>query len=183
MKKLLLTLLLIGTIISNVDAQKKTSEDSFIKDRLSFSIGGGFNSRPSYYEYDRLVLSLEGLYGWNNWLESGAYVSYMTEGANLSLYHQGRLNVLDYGVKGRAHILPLIIKPSFYMIDIYGNLEVGGHSVFYSDSLDIDNYTQFSVNAGGGIGINFNKFFGIFYECNYSNIYKLNHRYGFMLRF
>ena len=188
MKKLFLTLLFIGAIFTNIDAQNniKKNENSFIKDRISFNIGGGYNSRPSYYEYDRIVMSFEGLYGFNNWLEAGAYFSYLTESfVNTYYCEPGRVNVLDYGLKGRAHILPLIIKPSFYMVDIYGNLEVGGHSVFYRNrmGMNIDNNTQFCVNAGGGIGFNFNKFFGIFYECNYSNIYKLNHRYGFMFRF
>ena len=81
MKKLFLTLLLIGAIFTNIDAQNniKKNENSFIKDRISFNIGGGYNSRPSYYEYDRIVMSFEGLYGFNNWLEAGAYFSYLTE--------------------------------------------------------------------------------------------------------
>lgn len=186
MKKLFLTLLLIGAIFTNIDAQNniKKNENSFIKDRISFNIGGGYNSRPSYYEYDRIVMSFEGLYGFNNWLEAGAYFSYMTESfVNTYYCEPGRVNVLDYGLKGRAHILPLIIKPSFYMVDIYGNIEVGAHSFFYGKSLNIDNRTLFSFNAGGGIGFNFTKSFGLFFELNYSNLFSTTHKYGFMFRF
>ena len=180
MKKLFLTLLFIGAFITSVDAQSKPSENSFIKDKISINIGGGYQHLIAFYNAH--AISGEALYGLNNWLEVGAVTTLYTCYPKLS---GNRINIFNYGIKGKIHFLPLIVNPSFYRVDIYGNLEVGGHSVFYRNrmGMNIDNNTQFCVNAGGGIGFNFTKFFGIFYECNYSNINKLNHRYGFMFRF
>lgn len=164
-------------------SQTKDKAPSYIKDKISISIGIGLNSQQGLYQYDRFIFSVEGLYGLNNFLEAGVYFSYLTEKASFnSCINPVRVRMFDYGVKGRVHIIP-IIKPSFKLVDVYANLELGGHSVSYDKKAKMDNYTKFSVNGGGGIGINFNKSIGIFYECNYSNIYKLNHRYGVMFRF
>ena len=184
MKKLFLTLLFIGAFITSVDAQSKPSENSFIKDKISINIGGGYQHLIAFYNAH--AISGEALYGLNNWLEVGAVTTLNTGEVPIFCYpkHSGnRINIFNYGIKGKIHFLPLIVNPSFYRVDIYGNIEVGAQSVFFGKSLNLDNRTLFSFNAGGGIGFNFNKFFGIFYECNYSNINKLNHRYGFMFRF
>lgn len=156
---------------------------SYIKDKISISIGMGLNSQQGLYQYDRFIFSVEGLYGLNNFLEAGVYFSYLTEKASFNSYiNPVRVRMFDYGVKGRVHIIP-IIKPSFKLVDVYANLELGGHSVSYDKKAKMDNYTKFSINGGGGIIININKAIGVFYECNYSNIYKLNHKYGMMFRF
>ena len=164
-------------------SQTKDKAPSYIKDKISISIGMGLNSQQGLYQYDRFIFSVEGLYGLNNFLEAGVYFSYLTEKASFNSYiNPVRVRMFDYGVKGRVHIIP-IIKPSFKLVDVYANLELGGHSVSYDKKAKMDNYTKFSINGGGGIIININKAIGVFYECNYSNIYKLNHKYGMMFRF
>lgn len=180
-------------IINSKDKSSSQTDNqtpSYIKDKVSVSLGLGYKGKLGLYESNRIIINAEGLYGINNWLEGGIYVSYLTEKTmigkieELSLQRMStRINVLDYGVKGRAHILPLIIKPSFNMIDVYANVEVGAHTVIFSKDIPNSNYTKFAFNVGGGVGYNFSKSIGIFYECNYSNIYKLNHKYGVMFRF
>lgn len=180
-------------IINSKDKSSSQTDNqtpSYIKDKISISIGMGYNFQQGLYQYDRFIFSVEGLYGLNNFLEAGVYFSYLTEKTLTNSINEitltkdkVRINVLDYGVKGRAHILPLIIKPSFNMIDVYANVEVGAHTVIFSKDIPNDNYTKFAFNAGGGIGYNFSESVGIFFECNYSNIYKTNLKYGFMFRF
>ena len=136
--------------------------------------------------YNAHAISGEALYGLNNWLEVGAVTTLYTGDVPIICYpkHSGnRINIFNYGIKGKIHFLPLIVNPSFYRVDIYGNLEVGAHSFFYGKSLNIDNRTLFSFNAGGGIGFNFTKSFGLFFELNYSNLFSTTHKYGFMFRF
>ena len=184
MKKLFLTLLFIGAFITSVDAQSKPSENSFIKDKISINIGGGYQHLMPFYNAH--AISGEALYGLNNWLEVGAVTTLYTGDVPIFCYpkHSGnRINIFNYGIKGKIHFLPLIVNPSFYRVDIYGNIEVGAHSFFYGKSLNIDNQTLFSFNAGGGIGFNFTKSFGLFFELNYSNLFSTTHKYGFMFRF
>ena len=188
MKKLILSLMLVTALLSNIYAQD--SSESFIKDKVSVSLGLGYNGKPELFKSNRIIVNAEGLYGLNNWLEAGIYLSYLSEKTLTNSINEFtlakdkvRINVLDYGVKGRAHILPLIIKPSFNMIDVYANVEVGAHTVIFSKDIPNSNYTKFAFNAGGGIGYNFSESVGIFFECNYSNIYKTNLKYGFMFRF
>ena len=184
MKKFLLILLLIGAFITNVNAQSNVSENSFIKDKISINIGGGYHHLMPFYNAH--AISGEALYGLNNWLEVGAVTTLYTGDVPIICYpkHSGnRINIFNYGIKGKIHFLPLIVNPSFYRVDIYGNLEVGAHSFFYGKSLNIDNRTLFSFNAGGGIGFNFTKSFGLFFELNYSNLFSTTHKYGFMFRF
>ena len=184
MKKFLLTLLLIGAFITNVNAQSNVSENSFIKDKISINIGGGYHHLMPFYNAH--AISGEALYGLNNWLEVGAVTTLYTGDVPIFCYpkHSGnRINIFNYGIKGKIHFLPLIVNPSFYRVDIYGNLEVGAHSFFYGKSLNIDNRTLFSFNAGGGIGFNITKSFGLFFELNYSNLFLTTHKYGFIFRF
>ena len=136
--------------------------------------------------YNAHAISGEALYGLNNWLEVGAVTTLYTGDVPIFCYPKNsgnRINIFNYGIKGKIHFLPLIVNPSFYRVDIYGNIEVGAHSFFYGKSLNIDNRTLFSFNAGGGIGFNFTKSFGLFFELNYSNLFSTTHKYGFMFRF
>lgn len=179
MKRIILTLVFAVSLVSNCLAQNngQKSTESFIKDRVSFTFGLGYNAQPSYYESNRYVASLELLKGKNHWFELGPYITYLTEDVYMI-----RVNILDYGIKGRVHFLPLIIDPSFYKIDVYANIEVGGHSVFFNKHTGIDNYTKLSINTGGGIGYYFSPYFGLFVEFNHNNIYDFNYRFGYMFR-
>ena len=94
MKKFLLTLLLIGAFITNVDAQSKPSEDSFIKDKININIGGGYHHLMPFYNAH--AISGEALYGLNNWLEVGAVTTLYTGDVPIICYpkHSGnRINI------------------------------------------------------------------------------------------
>ena len=88
----------------------------------------------------------------------------------------------------KAHLLPIIINPSYRRFDVYANLQLGAKSVI---SHLMSNRTSLFVNGGLGVGYNFSKRIGLFYECNYGNSDGmnggisggLNHKFGLKLRF
>ena len=192
--------LLLATTVGDVTAQEtKTASDSYIKNRISLNVGAKVFQQ---YGFDDMLASVDVLYGLNNWLEAGLFTSgrgsyvnyrgsYVNYGENDVKYDL----VLYYGVAAKAHLLPIIINPSYRRFDVYANLHLGAKSALYNhDSRGIDySRTSLYVNGGLGVGYNFNKRIGLFYECNYSNsdnmIYGvgnldgLNHKLGVRLRF
>lgn len=194
MKKFFLAVfaLLLAATVGDVTAQEtKTASDSYIKDRISLNVGAKVFQQ---YGFDDMFASVDVLYGLNNWLEAGLFTSgrgsYVNYGGNDVKYDL----VLYYGVAAKAHLLPVIINPSYRRFDVYANLHLGAKSALYNyDSRGID-YSRKSlyVNGGLGVGYNFNKRIGLFYECNYSNsdilygvgnLNGLNHKLGVRLRF
>lgn len=184
--------LLLATTVGDVTAQEtKTASDSYIKNRISLNVGAKVFQQ---YGFDDMFASVDVLYGLNNWLEAGLFTSgrgsYVNYGGNDVKYDL----VLYYGVAAKAHLLPVIINPSYRRFDVYANLHLGAKSALYNyDSRGID-YSRKSlyVNGGLGVGYNFNKRIGLFYECNYSNsdilygvgnLNGLNHKLGVRLRF
>ena len=185
--------LLLAAIVGDVSAQEtKQASDSYIKNRISLNVGAKVFQQ---YGFDDMLASVDVLYGLNNWLETGLFTSgrgsYVNYGENDVKYDL----VLYYGVAAKAHLLPVIINPSYRRFDVYANLHLGAKSALYNyDSRGIDySRTSLYVNGGLGVGYNFNKRIGLFYECNYSNsdnmIYGvgnldgLNHKLGVRLRF
>ena len=192
--------LLLAATVGDVTAQEtKTASDSYIKNRISLNVGAKVFQQ---YGFDDMLASVDVLYGLNNWLEAGLFTSgrgsyvnyrgsYVNYGENDVKYDL----VLYYGVAAKAHLLPIIINPSYRRFDVYANLHLGAKSALYNhDSRGIDySRTSLYVNGGLGVGYNFNKRIGLFYECNYSNsdnmIYGvgnldgLNHKLGVRLRF
>lgn len=73
---------------------------------------------------------------------------------------------LYYGVAAKAHLLPIIINPSYRRFDVYANLQLGTKSVIRQTMND---RTSLFVNGGLGVGYNFSKRIGLFYECKYGN--------------
>ena len=185
--------LLLVAIVGKVSAQEtKQASDSYIKNRISLNVGAKVFQQ---YGFDDMLASVDVLYGLNNWLEAGLFTSgrgsYVNYGENDVKYDL----VLYYGVAAKAHLLPIIINPSYRRFDVYANLHLGAKSSLYNhDSRGIDySRTSLYVNGGLGVGYNFNKRIGLFYECNYSNsdnmlygvgnLDGLNHKLGVRLRF
>ena len=196
MKKFFMTTffaLLLAAIVGDVSAQEtKQASDSYIKNRISLNVGAKVFQQNGF---DDMLASVDVLYGLNNWLEVGLFTSgrgsYVNYGENDVKYDL----VLYYGVAAKAHLLPIIINPSYRRFDVYANLHLGAKSSLYNhDSRGIDySRTSLYVNGGLGVGYNFNKRIGLFYECNYSNsdnmlygvgnLDGLNHKLGVRLRF
>lgn len=183
--------LLFAALVGDVSAQEiKQANDSYIKNKISLNIGAKVFQE---YGFDYLFASVDVLYGLNNWLEAGLFTSgrgsFANYGGNGGKYDL----VLYYGVAAKAHLLPIIINSSYSRFDVYANLHLGAKSVLYNNDLIIDySRTSLYINGGIGVGYNFNKRIGLFYECNYSNsdilsgvgnLNGLNHKLGVRLRF
>ncbi|MDL2241205.1 hypothetical protein LJC69_06220, partial [Bacteroidales bacterium OttesenSCG-928-K22] len=93
-------------------------------------------------------------------LEDGTFQYYQNTGGERFLY-----KIFNYGLNANTHILSLILKPSFLLIDVYANSKVGLQTT-YAKEIEY-NKTGFYCSIGGGIGINFSKEFGIICEYNY----------------
>lgn len=154
----LLFFMMIGDISAQVN---QDSSDSFLKDKISLSLGvtpfkeGGFNAIP---------ISINGMYGINSWLEAGLFTEFSSD-----------LFEVNSGVAAKAHLLPVVINPSYYRFDLYANMQLGVGSI-YSEFWGTS--AAFYIGGGIGAGFNINKNFGIFYELGYDNINYLNHKFG-----
>lgn len=182
------SVLLLVAIVGNVSAQEtKQTNDSYIKNNIIVNFGATVFQK---YGFDYHMASVDVLYGLNNWLEAGLFTTgrafYVNYGNNDQVYNL----CMYYGAVARAHLLPLVISPSYNRFDVYANLQLGAKSVISGNGVSY-NHTSFFINGGVGVGYNFNKRIGLFYECNYSNSdgmsgFKsdgLNHKFGVNLRF
>lgn len=178
--------LLLVAIVGNVSAQEtKQTDDSYIKDNITLNIGTAIFQK---YGLEHYMASVDVLYGLNNWFEAGLFTigrGYYVDYGNISKEYD---LCLYYGVAAKAHLLPIIINPSYRRFDVYANLQLGAKSVI---SHLMSNRTSLFVNGGLGVGYNFSKRIGLFYECNYGNSDGmnggisggLNHKFGLKLRF
>lgn len=169
MKKLLLkTICLLTLVIATKgyasSQEKNNSSDSFLKNKISVNLGViPFQEMGT----DEIKLSFHGMYGINNWLDAGLFTELSTD-----------LVTFNSGVAVKAHLLPVIINPSFYRFDIYANLQLG------LGSIDFNSWgIATGIYLGGGLGAGFNisKNIGVFYEINYSNMYYFIHKAGLKL--
>lgn len=178
--------LLLFSINSFVFAQDNIKEGLYIKDKVTLNIG---TTIYQDYGFDDMMISLNGLYGINNWLETGLFSTIFSDKATFEILGESvntRSTALYYGAEARAHLLPLIITPSYYRFVVYANLQLGAKSFLYDKKLRdnniMKNHTKFFINGAIGVGFNFNRNIGLFYECGYSNTDKLNHNIGLMLK-
>lgn len=183
--KIVFTLLLFS-INSFVFAQENKKDGLYIKDNVTLNIG---TTIYQDYGFDDMMISLDGLYGINNWLETGLFTTIFSDKATFEIAGESvktRSTALYYGAEGRAHLMPLIINPSYHRFDVYANLQLGAKSFLYDkkirDNNLMKNHTKFFINGGIGVGFNFNRNIGLFYECGYSNTDKFNHKIGLMLK-
>lgn len=124
-------------------------------------------------------LKLEGNYGFTKWLEAGAFVYGGGYKTSYSMYDDNEMLLVDtvtnhyfaHGLSSNVHILPLFLNPSFCIVDLYITPKIGLSSNTYGNSpLKPDyfaNTTKFYYSIGAGIGVNINKYVGIFVEYSY----------------
>ena len=167
MKKLLLSLLLVLVMMGNVNAQKKEfinlenthSSDSFIKGKFNINVAA-----MMYHDYgmDDWLLSVDVLYGINDYFSAGLFIS----------------KLVYYGADARLHLLPLMVDPKYALLDLYANVQLGARTTEY----DFSN-TSFFINPSLGLSYSFPKVMGIFVDCGYSNTDGLNYKVGLNFRF
>ncbi len=130
-------------------------------------------------------LSFETLYGFNNWLEAGAYID------GKILERSGYYGI-NYAIEAKAHLFALLADPSFYYADLYGIGRLGvstHHLPNYSSSegdVEAKNWSSFYHSLGIGAAVNFSRHFGFCYELNCFPFYAnkmLNHSFGIQIRF
>lgn len=132
------------------------------------------NAFMDYYGYNTRSYGIGGAFGFNNWLEAGAYCSFMKRTTM-----NEKMFMLNYGLDAKIHIVSAF-APSFFVVDPYLTARVGARSV-YGDS---DSRTMFNYNVGGGVAVNFSRHCGLFYELYYDNImHNSVNRFGVNIRF
>lgn len=129
-----------------------------------------------YFDKTHKCISLGADYGFNDFIEGGAYVGYWS----LALGNSQNPNMWFYGIDAKAHIVQ-IFKPSFYYVDPYIAARIGGRTA--QNMMVVDKRTMFEYGVFGGLGLNFTRHFGLFYELGYTNFKAVNHRFGLNVRF
>lgn len=190
MKKYLfknIILLLMVSIIGEITAQETNQTNNYIKNNVTLNVG---TTIYQDYGFDNVMFSIDGLYGLNNWFETGLFMTYVNSNVTSEInskYINTHSFGLYYGLAARSHLLPIFTKQSYHKLDVYANIQIGAKSIIYDknlrDDLLIKNHTKSFVNGSLGIGYNFNKRIGVFYECGYSNTDRLNHKLGLKLIF
>lgn len=177
MRKSVFTLLFLFST-SLVFAQSTSSTEPFIKGQFNLSLSG-FNQTINNY----IGPKAEFLYGYNDFLEVGVFCKALIipigngDHKNYPVY-------LGYGAEGKAHLLPAVIKPSFYYIDLYAIGKLGAETAFPNGVSYITRGTGFHYSIGAGAAINlFSRHFGLFYEIDYGRGKLSTHTLGLNIRF
>lgn len=153
------------------------AQESKPKQEISF-LRNQFNVNLALHYFDKThkCISLGADYGFNDFIEGGAYVGYWS----LALGNSQNPNMWFYGIDAKAHIVQ-IFKPSFYYVDPYIAARIGGRTA--QNMMVVDKRTMFEYGVFGGLGLNFTRHFGLFYELGYTNFKAVNHRFGLNVRF
>ena len=153
------------------------AQESKPKQEISF-LRNQFNVNLALHYFDKThkCISLGADYGFNDFIEGGAYVGYWS----LALGNSQNPNMWFYGIDAKAHIVQ-IFKPSFYYVDPYIAARIGGRTA--QNMMVVDKRTMFEYGVFGGLGLNFTRHFGLFYELGYTNFKAVNHRFGINVRF
>ena len=177
MRKSVFTLLLLFST-SFAFAQNTSSTKPFIKGQFNLSLSG-FNRTINNY----IGPKAEFLYGYNDYLEVGLFCNALiTPIGNGN--HMNYPVYLGYGAVGKAHLFPVVIKPSFYYIDLYAVGKLGAETVFPNGVSFITSGTAFYYSIGAGAAINlFSRHFGLFYEIDYGRGKLSTHTLGLNIRF
>lgn len=160
------------TIVKGQTTQSD-SPKPFIGHQFNISFSGSIVWSQERINQNRVVMGprIEGLYGINNWLESGLFVNgfIYTFGSSNSYesYHPVKLL---YGVESKAHLLPAIIKPSFSLFDVYGVAKFGACTLCPNGCPELAPSSCFFISGGAGAAINLSRHFGVFFEWEYGNL-------------
>lgn len=120
-------------------------------------------------------------YGLNDWLEVGASATLRSQDitADKNVFFQ------FYNAEAKAHLLPAIINPSFYIVDVYATAQLGLSHYPSGGIASIRPVTKFCWGGNAGVAFNPSRHFGIFAEYGYNSAdYFKNHwRFGLNIRF
>jgi hypothetical protein len=149
------------------------SQDSYIKDRLSFQVGTSHVKRDVIYfngsgpDLYTSYYTVSGYYGISRWAEVGAffgYNSFIPSAKTLDFNSDG--SVFSYGIASKHHLLPWIIKKESFRFDVYVPLNVGAS---YSTPYHyIPENTEACISSGLGIAGYITKHIGLFVEYDYT---------------
>lgn len=185
MKKGILTTLFLLIVLCGV-AQNSNNEKPYIKNSISIGAGALITNMSGA----KTMIALNADYGVTNWLEIGLYLSnwtsakhefYMINPDNSTTYY--RPFIFEYGIDCKAHLLPVVVRPSFYKADVYLDVHAGLCTTCRDRYENMPDDTRFMADACIGASFNFTRNVGVFYEFGYSNVNRLTNRIGIHVRF
>ena len=200
MFKLIILCLCVNVLIpSPVAAQSAVNKEKtpFYKHKTTIKL----SYTPEKLSWNRFNhwFGLEGYYGLTKWLDVGAFVEYNNR--NISgnvgrseygfpdrIYDKLSMHDFNYGASANIHLLPLIVNPEFYAIDVFLSSGIGASSSLWRYSSEDDGITDkygpgLYYNVGLGVAYNFVRYVGIYTLLNYE---KQNHwelKVGLNVRF
>lgn len=163
------------------EKEKKTFEESYIKDRWDVKFGLAMPRTGYYLGFHRrlldrqLHLTLETNYGFSKYLTGGVYFGF----ANMDYWDftidpitqlvttiPSNEKLYNYGVKLNCHIMPMLRKTKNSKIDLYLTSKVGGY--YFQQN-------RFEYNAGVGLAYHPKNHFGFYTEYTYGRNIMNNH--------
>ena len=166
-------------------AQQPETKQEFPYIRNQFSINLSIlrtfeNSTSHHLMNSTLCPSLGIHYGLNDWLEVGASSTLRKMNfSNKTVFFQ------CYTAEAKTHLLPAIIKPSFYIVDVYATAQIGLSHYPNGGIEAIQPVTKFCWGGNAGLAFNPSRHFGFFGEYGYINAehFKQYLRFGLNIRF
>lgn len=167
-------------------AQPSSSESvrPYIRNQFSvnFAVLRTAENKTSHHMMNPTLCPSLGIhYGLNDWLELGASsaIRKMDFSSDKSVFFQ------CYTAEAKAHLLPAIIKSSFYIVDVYATAQIGLSHYPNGDIETIQSVTKLCCGGNVGLTLNPSRHFGFFGEYGYINAdyFKNYLRFGFNIRF
>lgn len=187
--KAFLKLCVIGTLVFNGVLASAQQTDSiqprpFLRNQFSVNLAvlkSSVTSGSSLWSDLPFCPSLGLHYGLNDWLEVGASATIRKKNLmeDKSIFYQ------CYAAEAKAHLLPAIIRPSFYIVDVYATAQIGLAHYPIGVMEGLSSVTKFCWGANAGVAINPSRHFGIFGEYGYNSAdyFKNYWRFGLNVRF
>lgn len=187
MKAFLKSLVVLAFILIGVSVYAQKSESKldypYIGNQFSIdlSILKTFENSSSHHLLNSTLCPSIGIhYGLNDWLEIGASSTLRKMNiSNRVIFFQ------CHTAEAKAHLLPAIIKPSFYIIDVYATAQVGLSHYPNGGIEAIRPVTNFCWGGNVGLAFNPSRHFGLFGEYGYisADHFKNYSRFGLNIRF
>lgn len=187
MKVFLKLLIILAFILkgASIYAQKSDSKPAhpYISNQFSInlSILRTFENSTSHHLMNSTLCPSLGIhYGLNDWLEVGASSTLRKMNfSNKTVFFQ------CYTAEAKTHLLPAIINPSFYIVDVYATAQIGLSHYPNGGIEAIQPVTKFCWGGNAGLAFNPSRHFGFFGEYGYINAehFKQYLRFGLNIRF
>lgn len=187
MKVFLKLLIILAFILkgASIYAQKSDSKPAnpYISNQFSINLSvlKTFENSTSHHLMNSTLCPSLGIhYGLNDWLEVGASSTLRKMNfSNKTVFFQ------CYTAEAKTHLLPAIIKPSFYIVDVYVTAQIGLSHYPNGGIEAIQPVTKFCWGGNAGFAFNPSRHFGLFGEYGYisADHFKNYLRFGFNIRF